>query len=60
MSALVNLFYLYDPWFFHVIRMSLLFGVLAMLWFGYKWYNKAQTQFVIPVDSLIVSLALIC
>ncbi len=59
MSALVNLFYLYDPWFFHVIRMSLLFGVFAMLWFGYKWYNKAQTQFVIPVDSLMVSLALI-
>ena len=59
MSALVNLFYLYDPWFFHILRMSMLIGVLTLLWFGYQWYQKAQKQFVLPVDSLLVCLALI-
>ncbi|WP_293730613.1 hypothetical protein [uncultured Actinobacillus sp.] len=59
MSAFVNLFYLYDPWFFHVVRMSMLIGVFSVLLLGYQWYKKAQKQFVLPVDSLIVCFALI-
>ncbi|PVX40460.1 hypothetical protein C8D76_10327 [Pasteurella langaaensis DSM 22999] len=59
MSALVSLFYLYDPWFFHILRMSLLVGFLAVLWFGYQWYKKSKTDFIIPVDSLLVCIALI-
>ncbi|ASU14847.1 hypothetical protein MOJ68_07275 [Actinobacillus pleuropneumoniae] len=59
MTALINLFYIYDPWFFHIVRMSLLTGFLALLWLGYKWYNKTQKSFVLPIDSLIVCIALI-
>lgn len=59
MSALINLFYLYDPWFFHVIRMSLLIGFLSLLWLGYKRYKKEIKRIVIPVDSLLVCAALI-
>lgn len=59
MSAIFNLFYLYDPWFFHVVRMGLLAGFVALLWLGYKWFKKSQKTFVIPVDSLIATLALI-
>lgn len=59
MSALVSLFYLYDPWFFHILRMSLLVGVLAVLYLGYQWYNKLKIHFVVPVDSLVICLALI-
>ncbi|MCI7352988.1 MAG: hypothetical protein SOW21_05160 [[Actinobacillus] rossii] len=59
MSALVNLFYLYDPWFFHIVRMGMLIGIFTVLWFGYQWYKKLQTKFVIPMDSLIVCLSLV-
>lgn len=59
MSALINLFYLYDPWLFHVVRMSLLIGFLSLLWLGYKWYKKEIKQIFIPLDSLWVCAALI-
>ncbi|ABR74694.1 hypothetical protein CBG46_09460 [Actinobacillus succinogenes] len=59
MSALINLFYLYDPWLFHVLRMSLFIGFLSLLWLGYKWYRKEIKRILIPVDSLLVCTALI-
>lgn len=59
MSALINLFYLYDPWLFHVVRMSLLIGFLSLLWLGYKWYKKEIKQIFIPLDSLWVCAVLI-
>ena len=34
MSAWISLFYLYDPWFFHVLRMSLIIGGIALLYLG--------------------------
>lgn len=58
MSALVNLFYIYDPWLFHFFRMSLFVGVLCTVFFLYKCY-KNTNKLVIPVDSLVVILALI-
>ncbi|MDH2927166.1 hypothetical protein [Lonepinella koalarum] len=59
MSALFNLFYLYDPWTFHFIRMSLVAGVIAVLWLAYKWYKKQINQVIIPADSLFVCAALV-
>ncbi|WP_443091452.1 hypothetical protein ACTUM7_02305 [Basfia succiniciproducens] len=59
MSALINLFYIYDPWLFHIVRMSLVSGLFALLWFGYKWYKKELKRFVLPLDSLAVCIALI-
>ncbi|WP_044471000.1 hypothetical protein [Mannheimia massilioguelmaensis] len=59
MSALVNLFYIYDPWLQHVLRMSLLTGFLMLLWFAYKWFKKEIKQLIIPIDSLMVCAALI-
>lgn len=59
MSALVNLFYIYDPWLFHFFRMSLFVGVLSCFWLAYKWYKKQLNGIVIPVDSLLVVVGLI-
>ncbi|MGQ0286143.1 hypothetical protein ACT2CV_02910 [Pasteurellaceae bacterium 22721_9_1] len=59
MSSLISLFYLYDPWLWHIVRMSLVAGIFATLLLGYKWYKKTLKQFVVPVDSLLVILALI-
>ena len=59
MSALVSLFYLYDPWFLHFIRMGLITGSIALLFLSYKWWNKSQKSVVIPKDSLIACIALL-
>ena len=59
MSALVSLFYLYDPWFLHFIRMGLITGFIALLFLAYKWWNKSQKRVVIPQDSLIACIALL-
>lgn len=59
MSALVNLFYIYDPWLFHFFRMSLFVGVVSCFWLAYKWYKKQINGIVIPVDSLLVVVGLI-
>lgn len=60
MSAIFNLFYLYDPWFFHFLRMSLVAGVAACAWLLYQfWKSNYQKSLVIPVDSLLVLVGLI-
>lgn len=59
MSALVNLFYIYDPWIFHFFRMSLFVGVLSCFGIAYKLYKKQLNGIVIPVDSLLVIVGLI-
>lgn len=59
MSALFNLFYIYDPWAFHFLRMSFVVGVIALIFLAYKWYKKEINQIVIPKDSLMVSIGLI-
>ena len=40
MSALFNLFYIYDPWFFHVVRMSVLAGLAAFTVLAYRYWKK--------------------
>ncbi|TCP90098.1 hypothetical protein EDC44_1427 [Cricetibacter osteomyelitidis] len=60
MSALVNLFYLYDPWFNHFFRMSFFTGILACSVLLYKIYKKQLPQGIrIPLDSIAVIMALI-
>lgn len=59
MSALFNLFYIYDPWAFHFLRMSFVAGAMALIFLAYKWYKKEINQIVIPKDSLVVSIGLI-
>ncbi|MDU8925344.1 hypothetical protein RYD26_10570 [Pasteurellaceae bacterium LIM206] len=60
MTALLNLFYLYDPWFFHVIRMAFVAGGLASVYLAYKLYKKQLPQgVIIPWDSLIAVIGLI-
>lgn len=59
MSALVNLFYIYDPWFFHFLRMAFVVGIFASGLFLYKWYKKELLSFSLPLDSFAVILGLI-
>ena len=63
MSALFNLFYIYDPWFFHVVRMSVVAGLAAFTVLAYRYWKKTSPQnfqgFVVPMDSLAVLIGLI-
>ncbi|WP_301099015.1 hypothetical protein [Otariodibacter sp.] len=60
MSALVNLFYIYDPWLFHFFRMALFVGVITVFWILYKKIKgEFQQGIILPVDSLGVVLGLI-
>ena len=60
MTALFNLFYLYDPWLFHVVRMSWIVGLVAFLFLAYRYVKKQQAQgIVLPLDSLAVLFGLI-
>ncbi|MBN6078814.1 hypothetical protein [Aggregatibacter actinomycetemcomitans] len=60
MTALFNLFYLYDPWFFHFLRMSFIAGLIALAVLAYRLVKKQQTNGVIlPLDSLAVLCGLI-
>lgn len=60
MTALINLFYLYDPWFFHILRMSWIAGLLTLVFLAFQIIKKRQTQGVlIPLDSIGVLVALI-
>ncbi|OOF42516.1 hypothetical protein BKK49_02355 [Rodentibacter rarus] len=60
MTALFNLFYLYDPWFFHVVRMSVVVGIVAFALLIYRTVKKQNKQgIVVPIDSLAVLLGLI-
>ncbi|QGM81062.1 hypothetical protein [Otariodibacter oris] len=60
MSALVNLFYIYDPWLFHFFRMAFFVGIVTGCWLLYKKLKGDFRQgFIVPVDSLGVVLGLI-
>ncbi|WP_233141062.1 hypothetical protein [Aggregatibacter actinomycetemcomitans] len=60
MTALFNLFYLYDPWFFHFLRMSLIAGLIALAVLAYRLVKKRQTNgIIVPLDSLAVLCCLI-
>lgn len=60
MSALFNLFYIYDPWFFHFFRMSFFCGGIACIVLAYRWYqSKLDNGIILPIDSLSVIVGLI-
>jgi len=60
MTALFNLFYLYDPWLFHVVRMSFVAGLAALVVLAYQYFKKQKPQGItVPVDSLAVIIGLI-
>lgn len=60
MTALFNLFYLYDPWFFHVVRMSVAVGLIAFAVLIYRYVKKQNRQgIIVPMDSLAVLIGLI-
>ncbi|MEE6032174.1 hypothetical protein [Avibacterium paragallinarum] len=60
MSALVNLFYLYDPWLFHFFRMAFFVGAISLIFLAYQVVKKQRPQGIfIPLDSLITIIALI-
>ncbi len=60
MSALLNFFYLYDPWLAHVFRMAFFSGVIACVVLAYRVYQKQLPQgILLPLDSIGVILALI-
>ena len=55
MSALVNLFYIYDPWLFHFFRMAFFCGFVAVLYLLYQMYQKQRSQGItLPLDSFAV------
>ncbi|MDO4429832.1 MAG: hypothetical protein Q4B95_00840 [Lonepinella koalarum] len=58
MSALVNLFYIYDPWLFHFFRMSLFIGLLCSIFFLYKCYKK-EDKLIVSIDSIAIVIGLI-
>lgn len=54
MTALFNLFYLYDPWLFHVVRMSFVAGLAALVVLAYQYIKKQKPQgIILPLDSLL-------
>lgn len=58
MRALINLFYIYDPWVMHFIRMAFVVGVLSSVLLVYRWYQKRIDGIQLPADSIGVILAL--
>ncbi|MEG9533678.1 hypothetical protein [Mannheimia indoligenes] len=59
MSALFNLFYIYDPWFFHFLRMAFVVGLLACGYLAFQVIKGKSNGIIIPKDSLIAIFALI-
>lgn len=60
MSAFFNLFYLYDPWPLHLIRMALVAGMGAFLVLLYQfWKSRYHKNILFPIDSIGVLLGLI-
>ncbi|MCT8748374.1 hypothetical protein KZ479_06120, partial [Glaesserella parasuis] len=60
MSALINLFYIYDPWLFHFFRMAFFCGGIAMLYLLYQIYRKQRLQGItLPLDSFVAIFILI-
>lgn len=60
MSALINLFYIYDPWLFHFFRMAFFCGVISLFFLAYKVYKKEINYGIsLPIDSFIALILLI-
>ncbi|MGC6406758.1 hypothetical protein ACNO7K_10035 [Bisgaard Taxon 45] len=60
MTALLNFFYLYDPWLEHVFRMAFFSGVIACIILAYRVYQRQLPEGIaLPIDSIGVILALI-
>lgn len=60
MSAIFNLFYLYDPWLFHFFRMAFFCGITVAVFLAIKWIRKElRNGIIIPLDSVLVILGLI-
>lgn len=60
MSAIFNLFYIYDPWLFHFFRMAFFCGIVAILILGYQLYRKTRLNgIIVPLDSIGVIIGLI-
>ncbi|MEG9498869.1 hypothetical protein [Mannheimia indoligenes] len=59
MSALFNLFYIYDPWFFHFLRMAFVVGLLACGYLAFQAIKGKSNGIIIPKDSLIAIFVLI-
>lgn len=59
MTALVNLFYLYDPWFFHFLRMAFVVGGGACGYLLIQILRGKLHRIIVPKDSLIVVIGLI-
>lgn len=59
MSALFNLFYIYDPWLFHFFRMAFFCGIIASLVLAYRVFIQKKQSLILPLDSIAVCVALI-
>lgn len=59
MSAIFNLFYLYDPWLFHFLRMVFIVGGISVVVLIYRRYKHLSQRILLPIDSLIVIVAFI-
>lgn len=59
MSTLFSFFYIYDPWFFHFIRMAFVVGVLSCGYLLLQVIRKKKDGIFIPKDSLLAILGLI-
>lgn len=60
MSALFNLFYIYDPWLFHFFRMAFFCGIVSFIVLAYKWLKKElKDGITLPVDSILAIIGLI-
>lgn len=54
MSTLFSFFYIYDPWFFHFLRMSFVIGAVAAIYAFIK--NK---NIILPLYSMLLIISLI-
>ncbi|MGX2967140.1 hypothetical protein ACWIW6_03665 [Ursidibacter sp. B-7004-1] len=60
MSALFNLFYIYDPWLFHFFRMAFFIGGICIIILAYQYYQgKRSIGIILPIDSLSVVFGLV-
>ncbi|KAE9537168.1 hypothetical protein ACWIVU_10230 [Ursidibacter arcticus] len=60
MSALFNLFYIYDPWLFHFFRMAFFIGIICIVILAYQYYQgKRSIGIILPIDSLAVVFGLV-
>lgn len=60
MSAIFNLFYIYDPWLFHFIRMAFIAGFISIIVLAYQLVKKQRLNgIMLPLDSVTAIVSLI-